>query len=120
MKYHGFLYVSKCKWSIIIFCYCSVYLFVAMIKLSREFHYWVISFGRLFMQTPTLSEASQMLCCYLLHACTPSDVPLSIMSYTPRQRKKRMIFYSNVKIDFCILHDCALFRKFGCFSFPLS
>lgn len=115
-----FVSVSKCKWSIIIFCYCSVYLFVAMIKLSREFHYWVISFGRLFMQTPTLSEASQMLCCYLLHACTPSDVPLSIMSYTPRQRKKRMIFYSNVKIDFCILHDCALFRKFGCFSFPLS
>lgn len=58
MKYRSFLCVSKCKWSIIIFCYCSVYLFVAMIKLSREFHYWVISFGRLFMQTPTLSEAS--------------------------------------------------------------
>lgn len=44
MKYHVFSCVSKCKWSIIIFCYCSVYLFVAMIKLSREFHYWVISY----------------------------------------------------------------------------
>lgn len=61
--------------------HCSVDLFVAMIKMSHEFHYWVISFGRLFYKLCKRQLFSEI---YMKMRCDAMPFSIVVLPHTFR------------------------------------